>query len=54
MNLVTIGEGGELQVGVKAFGEEKANFNPSLQQTRDLEQRIEGSCAAPKHAGYLL
>lgn len=49
-----MGEGGKLQVGVKAFGEETLNFNPSLQETRDLAERIEGSATAPKHAGYRL
>lgn len=49
-----MGESGKVQVGIKAFGEEKANFNPSLQETRDLDERIESSSTAPKHAGYRL
>ena len=51
---MTMGEGGKIQVGIKAFGEDKPNFNPSLQQTRGLDERIEGSSTAPKHAGYRL
>eukprot|EP00904_Undaria_pinnatifida_P005168 jgi/Undpi1/1781/HiC_scaffold_12.g05168.m1 len=54
VGLVTMGEGGKIQVGIKAFGEDKPNFNPSLQQTRGLDERIEGSSTAPKHAGYRL
>lgn len=54
VGLVTMGEGGKVQVGIKAFGEDKPNFNPSLQETGDLDERIEGSSTAPKHAGYRL
>ncbi len=49
-----MGEGGKVQIGVKAFGEEKPNFNPSLKETGGLEERIEGSATAPVHAGYRL
>eukprot|EP00752_Nemacystus_decipiens_P018714 g16778.t1 len=52
VGLVTMGEGGKVQVGVKAFGEEKANFNPTPQETKDLADRIEGNATAPAHAGY--
>lgn len=49
-----MGESGKVQVGVTAFGEEKPNFNPSLQETDDLDERIDGSAKAPVHAGYRL
>lgn len=52
VGMVTMGEGGKVQVGVKAFGEEKPNFNPTPQETRNLAERIEGSATAPAHAGY--
>ena len=51
---MTVGEGGKVQLGIKAFGEEKPNFNPSIEETGDLAERIEGSSTAPKHAGYQL
>lgn len=54
MGLVTLGEGGEVQVGVAAFGEQKPNFNPTQNETSDLAERVEGSATAPKHAGYRL
>ncbi|CAM9630029.1 unnamed protein product [Laminaria digitata] len=54
VGLVTMGEGGKVQVGIKAFGEDKPNFNPSLDETQNLAERIEGSSTAPKHAGYKL
>lgn len=47
-------EGGQLQVGVKAFGEDKPNFNPSLEATSGLDARIAGAAVAPKHAGYMM
>lgn len=47
-----MGEGGKVQIGVKPFGEEKPNFNPSIQETKDLADRIEGNVTAPAHAGY--
>lgn len=49
---MTMGEGGKVQVGIKAFGEEKPNFNPSLEETGNLGERIEDSSTAPIHAGY--
>eukprot|EP00903_Cladosiphon_okamuranus_P005933 g5863.t1 len=52
VGLVTMGEDGKVQVGVKAFGEEKPNFNPTPQETKDLAQRIEGNAQAPAHVGY--
>ncbi|CAM9719548.1 unnamed protein product [Ectocarpus fasciculatus] len=54
VGLVTMGESGKVQIGVTAFGEEKPNFNPSLQETKDLEERIEGSATAPAHSGHRL
>ena len=44
---MTMSETGELQVGVKAFGQEKPNFDPSLQQTSCLAGRISSAAAAP-------
>ncbi|CAN0361878.1 unnamed protein product, partial [Ectocarpus sp. 6 AP-2014] len=40
VGLVTMGESGKVQIGVTAFGEEKPNFNPSLQETKDLGRGI--------------
>ncbi|CAN0348498.1 unnamed protein product, partial [Pylaiella littoralis] len=54
VGLVTIGQGGKVQIGVKAFGEEKPNFNTSLQETGDLGERIEGSATAPAHSRHRL
>ncbi|CAN0352096.1 unnamed protein product [Ascophyllum nodosum] len=47
VDLMTMSETGELQVGVKAFGQEKPNFDPSLQQTSCLAGRISSAAAAP-------
>ena len=52
VGLVTMGEGGKVQVGVRAFGEEKPNFNPTPQETKDLPERIQENATAPAHAGY--
>ncbi|CAM9428830.1 unnamed protein product [Ectocarpus sp. 12 AP-2014] len=54
VGLVTMGESGKVHIGVTAFGEEKPNFNPSLQETKDLGERIEGSATAPAHSGHRL
>ena len=51
---MTVEEGDKVRVGIKAFGEEKPNFNPSLEETGGLGEKIEGSSTAPKHAGYRL
>lgn len=49
-----MGEGGKIQVGVKAFGEEQVNFNPTTNETGDLQERVQDSATAPAHAGYSL
>lgn len=51
---MTMTEGGQLHVGVKGFGEDKPNFNPSLEATSGLEARVADAAAAPKHAGYMM
>lgn len=53
VELVTIGENGKVQVGVKAFGEQ-VNFNATTDETRDIQKRVQNSAAAPAHAGYSL
>lgn len=54
VGILTMGDDGKMQVGVKGFGEQKANFNPIVGETSNVSQRVQESAAAPLHAGYLL
>lgn len=52
VKLVTVGQDGQVQVGVEAFGEHGLNFNPSLDETQDLVRKVQDSAAAPANTGF--
>lgn len=52
VKLVTVGQDGQVQEGVQAFGEHRLNFNPSLDETRDLARKVQSSAAAPTNSGF--
>ncbi len=52
LQLTTILADGSKKVGVQAFGESKARFNPSQKPSEGLQGRVDHAAASPASSGF--